>query len=99
MRIMSRTIGVKNFAQELHCRRCQRIVLGELELSREDAAFEGSTLGPLNQRLPLQEVIFAHGAGGDAIRWVVCQGTILLKESAMCCGCHVAGAGCKMIGI
>ena len=68
--IPSRTIRVPYFAQELHLWGIQRVVFGKLELRRKDAAFEGSALGTLNQRLPDEKVVLVDRPRCDAIRWV-----------------------------
>ena len=67
----SNTVWMPHLAEKLHGRRCERVVLGKLELGGEDAALEGGALGPLDQGFPDQEVIFGDGAGGDALGRVV----------------------------
>lgn len=57
--------------QELHTRRCKRIILRELELSGEDTAFEGRVLRTLNEAFPVEEVVFGDGAGGYAVGGVI----------------------------
>lgn len=66
--------------QKLHGRRSKGIILGELKLGGEDAALKRCVLGPLDETLPVEEVIFGHGAGGDALGRVVGEGAVLLKE-------------------
>ena len=70
-----------DLAEELHCRRGERVVLGEAQLGGEDAALKGRALGALDQGLPAQEVVFGDGAGGDALGWVVGEGAVLLEEA------------------
>ena len=73
-----------DLADEFHGRWRKRIIFRELELCRKDATLEWRSLGPLDQRLPVQEVVFGDGACGDAFWWVVGQGAIFLEEAAMC---------------
>lgn len=73
-------VGVPNLAEELHGGRGEGVVVGELELGGEDAALEGGALGPLDQRLPVEQVVFRHGACRDAVRWVVGEHPVLLEE-------------------
>lgn len=60
-----------NLPQELHGWWRKGVILGELQLGREDAAFEGGAFGTLDQGLPMEEVVFGYGAGGDALWRVV----------------------------
>lgn len=80
-----RTVGVPHVGEELHRGRGEGVVFGELELGGEDAAFEGRAFGALDQGLPVQEIIFRDGAGGDAVRGVVREGAVLLEETAVGC--------------
>lgn len=77
------TIGMPHIRQELHRRRSERIVLGELELGGEDAPLKGRVLGALDQTLPVEEVVLGDGAGGDAVGGVVGEGAVLLEEPAV----------------
>jgi hypothetical protein len=77
------TVRVKDLAQELHAGRRQRVVLGELELGREDAALKGRTLGALDQGLPVQQVVLGDGAGRDAVGRIVGQRAVLLEQPAV----------------
>lgn len=79
-----RTIGMPDLPQELHGGRRERVVLGELELGREDAAFERRALRSLDQGLPVQQVVLADGAGGDAVGRVVGEGAVLLQKPSVC---------------
>lgn len=63
-----RTIRMPYLPHKPHRRRAQRVVFGELELRREDAAFVGSALWALDQCFPDEDVVFADGAGGYAVR-------------------------------
>ena len=74
--------------QEFHGRWHERIVLGELELGGENAAFEGSVLWSFDQCLPDVHVVFADGTSGDAIRWVVGEVFVFLEEAFACYGGH-----------
>lgn len=85
---------MEDLAQELHGRGGERVVLGELELGREDAALERGPLGPLDEGFPLQQVVFGDRAGSDAIGWVVGQRAILLQEPSVCGRRHGAGVVC-----
>jgi len=67
-------------AQELHRRRHERVVFGELELGWEDASFVWRAFGALNKCFPDEQVILADGAGGDAVGWVGGEVLILLEE-------------------
>lgn len=64
------TIGVPNVALELHGRRHERIVLWELELCREDAAFVWGALRALDHGFPEEKVIFVDWPCRDALGWV-----------------------------
>lgn len=92
-----RTIGMKHVADKLHRRRCQRVVTREAQLGGEDPTFKGRAFGPLDQRFPVQEVVFRHGAGGDAFGGVVGEGAVLLEEAAVGGGLRHAG-GCLFGG-
>ena len=72
-----------HLAEELHRGRGEGIVLGEAQLGGEDTAFERRALGALDQRLPVQEVVFRHGPRGDAFGRVVGQRAVLLQEPAV----------------
>ena len=80
-----RTVRVEDLAQELHARRCERIVFGKLEFGRKHTAFEWCAFRSLDECLPMQEVIFGHGTGSDAIRWVIGERAVLLKKPAVGC--------------
>lgn len=69
--------------EELHRRRRERVVLGELELGGEDAALKGRALGALDEALPAQQVVLGDGAGGDALGGVVGEGAVFLEEAAV----------------
>ena len=71
--------------EELHARGRQRVVLWELQLGGEDAALERRVLGPLDEALPVEEVVLGDGAGGDAVRGVVGQGAVFLEEAPVRC--------------
>jgi hypothetical protein len=75
------TIWMPNFAQELHLRRVQRIVFGELELCGKDAALEGSAIWPLDQGFPDEQVILVDWACSDAVRRVGQEGLVLLEQT------------------
>lgn len=78
-----------DIAQELHARRVERVVLGELELSGEDAAFERSAVGTLDQGFPEEDVVFGDGAGGDAVGRGGGEGAVFVEEAARGeGGCH-----------
>lgn len=77
------TIRVPDLADESHRRWCQRVIFRELELGRENTAFKWRALRPLDQRLPVQEVVFGDRPSCDAFGWVVGQGAIFLEEAAM----------------
>ena len=78
-----------DLAEELHGRRGEGVVLGEAQLGGEDAAFERGAFGTLDQRFPVQEVVFRDGAGGDAFWRVVGQGAVFLEEPPVRGGlCH-----------
>lgn len=77
--------------EELHRRRGQRVVLGELELGGEDAALKRRALGALDQAFPVQQVVFRDRAGGDALGRVVGQGAVLLEQTPMGRGLRHAG--------
>lgn len=78
-----RTVGVPDVGEELHRRRRQRVVLGELELGGEDAALERRALGALDEAFPVQEVVLGDGAGRDALGRVVGERAVLLEEAAV----------------
>jgi hypothetical protein len=83
------TIGVKHLPQKFHRRWRQRIIPREFKLGGENAALERRAFGPLDQGLPVQEVVLAYRPRRDAFRRVVCQGAIFLEETAVGCRlCH-----------
>jgi hypothetical protein len=82
---------VPNVALELHGRRHERVVLGEFELGREDAAFVGCSFGALDHGFPEEEVVFVDGAGGDALWWVGGEVFVLLEETFRSDGVHGCG--------
>lgn len=67
--------------EELHGRRRERVVLGELQRGGEDAALKGGALGALDEALPVQQVVLGDGAGGDALGGVVCEGAVFLEQT------------------
>lgn len=84
---------MKHVADKLHRRRRQRVVAREAQLGSEDAPLEGRAFGPLDERFPVQKVVFGDGAGGDALGGVVGEGAVLLEEAAVGGGLRHAG-GC-----
>lgn len=78
------TIRMPDLANEFHRRWREGVILGKLELSREDTTLKWRPLGPLDQRLPVEEVVFGDWPCCDAFWWVVGQGTVFLEEAAMC---------------
>ena len=86
--------------QEPHRRRIQRVVLWELQLGRENAAFEGRAVRSLDQSFPEEDVVFGDGAGGDAVGWGGGEEFVFVEEAAGCyCGCHAGGVwGRKRVG-
>jgi hypothetical protein len=77
------TIRMPQSAQEPHHRRTQRVVLRELQLRGEYAAFEGGALGPLDQRFPDEHVVFGDGAGGYAVGGVGGEVFVLVEEALL----------------
>lgn len=77
------TVGMPDVGEEAHRGRGERVVLGEFELGREDAALEGGALGPLDEALPVQHVVLGDGPGGDALGGVVGEGAVLLEQPAL----------------
>lgn len=57
-------------ANEFHRRWAEGVVAWELELGGENSAFEGCFFGALDQRFPVEHVIFGNWAGGYALGWV-----------------------------
>ena len=83
-----------HLAQEAHARRRQRVVFRELQLGREDAPFERRAFGAVDQRFPVEQVVFGDGAGGYAFGGVVGQGAVFLEEAAVGGrGCHACALG------
>ena len=83
------TIRMPYLAQKSHTRRRERIILWELQLCREDAAFERCALWSLNQSFPVKQVVFRDGAGGDAFWGVIGEGFVFLEEASLgSCRCH-----------
>ena len=74
------TIRMPNITRKLHDRRHERVILGELDLGRENASLVRRALGSLDQRFPEEEVIFVERAGGDAFGRVLREVLVLLKE-------------------
>jgi hypothetical protein len=72
-----------------HTRRRKRIILRELQLRREDTAFKRCALRSLDQRFPVQQVVFGDGACGDAFWGIVGEGAVFLEETSLRgCGRH-----------
>lgn len=93
-------VRMPHLPQEPHRGRVQRVVLGELQLGREDAALKGRAVGPLDQGFPEEDVVFGDGAGGDAVGRGGRQELVFVEEAAGCdCGRHVGfGAlGCGRV--
>ena len=87
-----RTVGMPDLAQEAHRGRVQRVVLGEVELGGEDAAFEGGAVRSLDQGFPEEDVVFGDGAGGDAVGRGGGEEFVFVEEAAGCYrGCHDGG--------
>lgn len=76
------TIRMPDIAQELHARRVQRVILGELELGGEEAAFERGAVGALDQGFPKEDIVLGDGPGGDAVRGRGGQGAVFVEEAA-----------------
>jgi hypothetical protein len=72
------TIRMPYLAQKPHTRRRKRIILRKFELSRKNAPFKGCAFWSLDQRFPVQQVIFGYRAGGDPFWWVVGEGSVFL---------------------
>ena len=87
------TVGMPDFAHETHLWRRQRIVLRELELCVEHAAFKRRALGPLNQRFPQKHVIFGDGPCGDALGRVCHKPPVLFEQPFAGRGGHQECAG------
>ncbi len=68
--------------QEPHRGRVQRVILGELELGGEDAAFEGRAVGALDQGFPEENVVFGDGTRGDAVRRGGGEEFVFVEEAA-----------------
>lgn len=79
--------------EELHRRRRERVVLGELELGGKHAALERRALGALDQAFPAEQVVLGDGAGGDALGRVVGEGAVFLEEAAVGGGLRHGEAG------
>lgn len=75
------TVGMPDVGEETHGWWGERIVLWELELGGEDAAFKRGALWTLDEAFPVEEVVFGDGAGRDAVWRVVGQGAVFLKEA------------------
>jgi hypothetical protein len=73
---------VPDIALELHCRRHERVVFGELELCREDAALVWCSLGALDHGFPQEKIIFVDWASGDAL-WRVCGKVLVFLEQPL----------------
>lgn len=77
---------------EPHRGRVQRVIPGELELGGEDAAFERGAVGPLDERLPEEDVVLGDGPRGDAVGRGRGQELVLVEEAAGGDGgCHGLG--------
>ena len=70
-----------DLAEELHLGRVERVVFGELELGGEDTAFKGRAFGPLDQRLPREEIVFVHRTRSDAVGRRGEEGFVFGKEA------------------
>ena len=81
-----------HLAHKPHRGRIERVVLRELEFGGEDAAFEGGAVGPLDEGLPEEDVVFGDGARGDAVGRGGGEELVLVEEAAGGdCGCHGLG--------
>jgi hypothetical protein len=86
------TVWMPDLSQELHLWRIEWIVLGKLELCREDATLVRSALRPLDQSLPDEQIILTGWSSGDTIRRVRQKRLVLLEKSL---GCHAGAHGEK----
>jgi len=85
-RVCDPTVRMPHLPQKPHTRWRQRIILRELQLRRENTTLERRALWSLDERLPIQQVIFGHRAGGYAFWWIVGQKAVFMEEAALC-GC------------
>jgi hypothetical protein len=84
------TIRMPHLPKEPHTWRRKRIILRKLQLSGKQTAFERCSLGSLNQRFPVEQVVFGDGSGGDAFWGIVGQGAVFLQQATLRgCGCHL----------
>ncbi len=82
------TVRMPNLAQELHLRRAERVVFGELQFSREDPAFKGCVFGALDQGFPGEDVVFGDGTGGYAVRGGGGEEAVFVEEAFGGYGCR-----------
>ena len=79
------TVGMPYLPEKSHSWWVEGIVFWKLQLSGEDAAFEGSAIGALDECFPEEDVVFGDGAGGDAVRGV--GGEVFVFEEEAAGGC------------
>lgn len=72
-----------DLAKKLHLGRVQWVVLGEFQLSGENAAFKGGAFGSLNESFPKEQVILIDWPRCDAIRRRGRKGAVLVKEALL----------------
>ena len=87
------TVGMPHVhAGERHLGWAERVIAWEFQLGGENATFEGSVFGTLDDGFPVEEVVFADGAGGDAIRGVGAEEAVFVEEALLGDGLrHVRG--------
>lgn len=69
---------------KLHRRRRKRVVLGEIQLRSKDAAFKRRALRTLDERFPVEHIVFRHGSRGDAIGRVRRQILVFMEQTLLC---------------
>ncbi len=79
------TIGMPYLPDKSHSWWVEGIVFWKLQLGGEDAAFEGSAVGALDECFPEEDVVFGDGAGGDAVGGV--GGEVFVFEEEAAGGC------------
>ena len=79
------TVGMPYLPNKAHSWWIEGIVFRKLQLGGEDAAFERSAVGALDECFPEEDVVFGDGAGGDAVGGI--RGEVFVFEEEAAGGC------------
>ena len=79
------TVGMPYLPNKPHSWWIEGIVFWKLQLGGEDAAFERSAVGALDECFPEEDVVFGDRAGSDAVGGT--RGEVFVLEEEAAGGC------------